>query len=117
VVTGPGWPGGFAELLESELRGGDSDLGQQSGRGGLVGNAAESRPGSWSKVKMKATATIASAVFASTCRSSQARNDSPAEAIRTTAPPWRKSTRNSAPSKGSLPALGAEHHPRSGQAE
>jgi hypothetical protein len=26
VVTGPGWPGGFAELLEGELRSGDSDL-------------------------------------------------------------------------------------------
>src|SRR5436190_1660834 len=36
VVTGPGWPGGFAELLEGELRGGDSDLGQQPGRGGLI---------------------------------------------------------------------------------
>ena len=42
----------------------------------------------------------------------------PAEAGRTTtAPPWRKSTRSSEPSKGSLPAMGAERHPRSGQAE
>src|SRR6266581_7530257 len=36
VLTDLGWPGGFAELLEGELRSGDSDLGQQSGRGGLV---------------------------------------------------------------------------------
>ena len=43
-------------------------------------NAAESRPGSWSKVGMKTTPTIASAVFAQTCRSSHARNDSPAGA-------------------------------------
>src|SRR5256884_7027088 len=36
AMTGLSWPRGFAELLEGELRSGDSDLGQQSGRGGLV---------------------------------------------------------------------------------
>src|SRR5690348_14171225 len=41
VVTGQGRPGGFAEVLEGELRRGDSDLGQQPGRGGLVCGHAE----------------------------------------------------------------------------
>ena len=36
AACGPGLAWGFAELLEGELRSGDSDLGKQSGRGGLV---------------------------------------------------------------------------------